>query len=87
MELKELLEKENINIESINELDTNKVYIFKVYFEDDTSKESILRILSHLKEILKELNLPNFALMPICNNITNPKDLKIFELDREENNK
>jgi hypothetical protein len=82
MELKELLEKENINID-IKELDKNKVYIFKVYFEDDTSKETIFKGLSHIKEILNELDLENFALMPICNNIKNPKDLKIFELDKE----
>lgn len=83
MELKELLEKENIDID-IKELDKNKAYIFKVYFEDDTSKETIFNVLSHIKEVLNKLNLSNFVLMPICNIITDPKDLKIFELDKEK---
>lgn len=84
MELKEILEKENINID-IKELDKNKTYIFKVYFEDDTSKESIFKLLSHIQEVLLKSNLSNFVLVPICNTITNPKDFQIFELDKEDN--
>ena len=83
MELKELLEKENINID-IKELDKNKTDIFKVYFEDDTDKETIFNVLSNLKEVLNTIDLSNFVLVPICNTIPNPKDLKIFELDKGE---
>lgn len=82
MELKELLEKENINID-IKELDKNKTYIFKVYFEDDISKENIFKVLSHIQEVLKNNNLLNFILIPFCNTIRNIKDFQIFELDRE----
>lgn len=82
MEFKELLEKENINID-IKELDKNKAYIFKVYLEDYTSKENIYKVLSQIKEALNKLNLSNFIIIPFCNTMPNLKDFQIFELDKE----
>lgn len=80
MELKELLEKENINID-IKELDKDKVYIFKVYFEDDSDVETIANVISSMGKMLKNHNLSNVVLVPVCNMIL--KDLKVFELDKE----
>ncbi len=80
MELKELLEKENINID-IKELDKDKVYIFKVYFEDDSDVETIANVISSLGKMLTNRNLSNIILVPVCNMTL--KDLKIFELDKE----
>ena len=83
MELKELLEKENINID-IKELDKNKTYMFKVYFEDGTSKENVFKVLSQIREALNKHNLSNFVFIPICNTMPNLKDFQIFELDKGE---
>ena len=80
MELKELLEKENINID-IKELDKDKVYIFKVYFQDESDTETMVNVMSSIKKILKNLNLSNVVLVPVCNTML--KDLQIFELDKE----
>lgn len=80
MELKELLEKENINID-IKELDKDKVYIFKIYFEDDSDVETIANVISSIGKMLTNRNLSNIILVPVCNMTL--KDLKIFELDKE----
>lgn len=84
MELKELLEKENINIENINELDKNKVYIFKISFNEDCAGELRFNRLRQLSEVLKEIGITS-VLFPIDNESKGYiKDFQIFELDKEE---
>lgn len=80
MELNELLEKENINIESINELDINKVYVFKISFNSEyISREMKHNRLRQLSEALKAKNI-TFILIPIDNESDRDiKDFQIFE--------
>ena len=85
MELKELLEKENINIESINELDTTKVYVFKISFNEYCSREMQFNRLRQLSEALKAKGI-TFILIPVNDESERDfKDFQVFEKDKKSN--
>ena len=85
MKLKEILEKENINIESIKDLNTNKVYIFKILFNEDCSREARFNSLRHLNEVLKADGITSVLIPVDSESERYIKDFQIFELDKEEN--
>ena len=67
----------------IQDLDSNKFYIFKVQVGPDASKENIYNTLSNLKQALKNRGLTNILIIPMMREIC---ALEIFELEKGENN-
>lgn len=63
----------------IQDLDSEKFYIFKVQVDPEASKEKIYNTLSNLKNALNSLGLTNILIIPMMQDIC---ALQIFELEK-----
>ena len=63
----------------IQDLDSNKFYIFKVQIDPEASKEKIYNTLSNLKQALNNYGLTNILIVPMMRDIV---ALQIFELEK-----
>ncbi len=68
----------NLNNVTVSELDTNKVYIFKIKNSEDYQKDALCNFAYNIKNKLEELGIKFIIVVD--------DNIEITELERSENN-